>query len=93
MVEVAMRNIVTCMKAVRSRGAARVEVTPEANQADHARVLDLKRTSILRTGNCGASNTYYFDRFGDTPAFRPSYNHREWWASRTLSMKHFRFET
>jgi cyclohexanone monooxygenase len=93
MVEVAMRNIITCMKAARSRDAVWVEVTPEANQADLDQVLDLKKTSIWRTGNCGPSNTYYFDRFGDTPAFRPSYNHREWWASRMLSMKNFRFKT
>ena len=91
MVETAMRNIVACMRGASSRGATRVEVTPAANRADLERVLDLKRTSIWRTGNCGPSNTYYFDRFGDTPSFRPSYNHREWWQSRTLSMKHFRF--
>jgi cation diffusion facilitator CzcD-associated flavoprotein CzcO len=92
MVEVAMRNILTCMKAARSRGASLVEVTPEANSKDLAQVLDSKRTSIWRTADCGGSRTYYLDRFGDTPAFRPSYSYREWWASRTLAMSDFRFE-
>jgi cyclohexanone monooxygenase len=91
MVEVAARNIVRCLRAARARGASRVEVTEEANQEDLARVLRGKATSIWRTADCGGSRTYYYDRFGDTPGFRPSYHHREWWASRTLSMRHFRF--
>lgn len=43
------------------------------------------------TANCADSRSYYVDRFGDTPGFRPTYHWMEWWGSRTLKLRHFRF--
>jgi cation diffusion facilitator CzcD-associated flavoprotein CzcO len=91
MVEVAVRSIVRCLEGARSRGADYVEVTPQAQAADHAETLRRKATSVWSTANCAASSSYYVDRFGDTPGFRPTYHWMEWWASRTLTMNHFSF--
>jgi hypothetical protein len=49
----------------------------------------LKATSVWNAGNCVTSNSYYVDRFGDSPSFRPRYHHQEWWASRKMNMEHF----
>jgi cation diffusion facilitator CzcD-associated flavoprotein CzcO len=91
MVEVAMANIIRCMKAARRHGTDYVEVTDQAQARDHQDVLRKKRKSLWSVADCAGSNTYYFDRFGDTPGFRPSYQPVEIWASRTLSARHFDF--
>lgn len=89
MVEVAMANIIRCIKGAKRNGTDYVEVTAQAQADDHDEVLRKKTKSLWSVADCAASNTYYYDRFGDTPGFRPSYQPVELWASRTLPMRHF----
>jgi hypothetical protein len=92
MVEVAARTIARCLVEARDRRAGTVEVDA-ASQADELeRILRAKKRSIWAGSACEGSNTYYIDRFGDTPSFRPSSHPREWLTSRLLPMSHFRFE-
>ena len=92
MIEIQVRNIIGVLRAARTDGADYIEVRAEAQAADYADMLHRKRRSIWTVGDCGASNSFYYDRFGDTPGFRPTYHHSEWRAARTLSGEHFHLE-
>jgi cation diffusion facilitator CzcD-associated flavoprotein CzcO len=89
LVEIGARNIVTCLKAARDRRADYVEVRSESQDTDMKEMWRLKATSVWNAGNCVTSNSYYVDRFGDSPGYRPRYHHQEWWASRKMNMEHF----
>ncbi|HEY1968106.1 MAG TPA: NAD(P)/FAD-dependent oxidoreductase [Pseudonocardia sp.] len=92
MIELQVRNIIRVLRAARSDGADYVEVRKDAQAADFEATLRKKKTAIWTVANCGSSNSFYYDRFGDTPGFRPTYHYREWWAARTLSASHFHLE-
>jgi cation diffusion facilitator CzcD-associated flavoprotein CzcO len=83
-VELAVRSIVRLLNAARRERANYVEVRSEAQARDWEAVIRRKAASIWSVGNCGPSNTYYLDRHGDTPMFRPTYHPGEWWRARTL---------
>lgn len=91
MVEVTVRSIVRCLVGARARDADYIEVTARAQAADHAETLRRKSTAIWNTADCSDSRSYYVDRFGDSPGFRPTYHWMEWWASRTLKLRNFAF--
>lgn len=76
-----MRNIVTCLSAARRQGADYVEVREEAQRAEFEQILRRKAPSIWSAGSCGTSNSYYVDRHGDTPTFRPWSHPEDWWAA------------
>jgi cyclohexanone monooxygenase len=82
MVELSTRNIISCIRATRMRDADFIEVTAEAQQEEWRDILERGRTGIWKTGNCATSNTYYIDRHGDTPTFRPELHPVAWWRSR-----------
>jgi cation diffusion facilitator CzcD-associated flavoprotein CzcO len=90
-VELSVRNIVTCLRTARRKGADYIEVSKQAQRAEFDRILARKPNAIWNVGNCGPSHTYYIDRHGDTPTFRPSTHPREWWASRRPDLEPFTF--
>ncbi|HTK65374.1 MAG TPA: NAD(P)/FAD-dependent oxidoreductase [Pseudonocardia sp.] len=92
MIELQVRNIVRVLRAARDDDATYVEVREQAQAADLETTLRRKKKSIWSVADCGSSNSFYFDRFGDTPGFRPTYHPAEWWAARTLSASHFHLE-
>src|SRR5581483_6596492 len=92
MVETTARSIARCLLEARRRDAGTVEVDARSQAQEFARILRAKERSIWAGSACRGSNTYYLDRFGDTPGFRPSSHPREWLASRFAPMKHFRFQ-
>jgi cation diffusion facilitator CzcD-associated flavoprotein CzcO len=93
MIELMVRNIVRVLQAARREGANYVEVRREAQAEDWENVISRKRSSVWKVANCGPSNTFYVDRFGDTPLFRPTYHPGEWRRARTLDgRKHFHLE-
>jgi hypothetical protein len=59
-----------------------IEVTAEAQEEEWRDILEDGRTGIWTEGNCATSNTYYIDRHGDTPTFRPELHPVAWWHSR-----------
>jgi cyclohexanone monooxygenase len=87
--EVAVRNILRCLTAARTRGADYIEVTPKSQARDFAAVLSRQPQSIFHGATCAAANTIYIDRFGDTPYFGPWTHPTTWLRSKVLSMKNF----
>jgi hypothetical protein len=75
----------------RNPWAGTFEVNAAFEADELARILRAKGRSIWAGGACDGSNTYYVDRFGDTPSFWPSSHPRDWLTSRLLPMRLFRF--
>ncbi|HTK66837.1 MAG TPA: NAD(P)/FAD-dependent oxidoreductase [Pseudonocardia sp.] len=82
MIESVVHNIVRVLGAARRGGADRVEVSARSQAREFEHILRKRGSQIFFVGNCGSSNTYYIDRFGDTPNFRPTYHPNVWWDSR-----------
>lgn len=89
MVEVAVRHIVTCLEAARDRDADYVEVSKGAQAREFAAIQGRKPRSLFAVADCGNSNTFYVDRFGDSPGFRPWLHPRTWLESRFVRMSDF----
>lgn len=86
-VKVSAAHAIRLMDEARSRGATRVEVRAEPAQqwTDWAR-NKLSR-SLLQLNSCESSNSYYFDRYGDTPFLRPTT-----WAEAVAAHEGFPFD-
>ncbi len=80
-------QISRCLRAARRRSATRVEVRREAQERDLAFVLRRRGNTVMFHGDCSASNSYYFDSKGDSPAIRPCSPSEEWLKSRLLSVR------
>jgi cation diffusion facilitator CzcD-associated flavoprotein CzcO len=79
MVETSVRYIVRLLKAAKKRDVNFIEVKADDQLREHREILRKRESEIFFSGSCETANTYYYDRFGDTPNFRPS-NHPRMWA-------------
>jgi len=91
MVEIAARHIVGCIEAARRAGSGYVEVSHRAQAAEWAEIQRLKPRSLFSAANCGPARTFYVDRFGDSPGFRPWLHPTSWWQSKRLNRRDFTF--
>ena len=92
MIETQTRHLVRCLKAAERRNANYIEVTEEANAKNFAKVQKRVGNTIFQFGNCGASNSYYIDRHGDSPFIRPSTYLEMWFTSCFFRMSNYRFK-
>lgn len=89
-IETSVRYIVAVLRKARAKHAQYVEVRPESQAAEYRDILKKRTKELFFVGNCAGAHTYYYDRFGDTPSFRPSYHPRVWADSTFgLFLKHF----
>jgi cation diffusion facilitator CzcD-associated flavoprotein CzcO len=87
-------HISRVMREARRRGANVIEVRREAQQKTMARVRRRAPRMVLYAGNCANSNSYYFDRFGDSPgAPAPSGPTENYWRTRMFRMSNYSFRT
>ena len=77
-------------RARASRGATRVEITPEANRRYWESMLGRRHNQIFFQGSCANSNSYYFDQHGDAP-FRPSLTLEAAWRSARFDLDDYAF--
>lgn len=92
MVEGNATHIGRCLETARKRGATCVEIKQEAHDAYFEDILRRQQQTVFLNGNCGAANSYYFDRHGDAPFARPSSSIEMLWRAQTLPMAHYRFQ-
>jgi hypothetical protein len=78
MVELTARNIVACIQAVKDEKADIIEVAAEAQEREWRTMVERRANEIWTKGDCATSNTYYVDRHGDTPTFRPELHPVAW---------------
>lgn len=92
MVEGNAKHIGRCLQTARKRKATSIEVRQEAHEAYFADIQRRQQHTVFLNSNCGASNSYYFDRHGDAPLVRPSTSAEMLWRARTLPMSHYHFQ-
>lgn len=92
LIETQSRHIVRCLTEARRRGAARVEITAEANDRFFAEMLGKRHRQIFWQDSCAQANSYYFDKHGDVP-LRPQTTAAAAWRSRRFPLSDYRFST
>ena len=93
MIDTQSKHLVRCLKAAKKREANYVEVKKSSNDKDFQKVQGRTHLTIFKFGDCAQSNSYYFDRHGDSPTIRPTMGFIHWLNSRFFSMKHYNFDT
>ncbi|MBL4867345.1 MAG: NAD(P)/FAD-dependent oxidoreductase, partial [Pseudomonadales bacterium] len=93
MIDTQSKHLVRCIKAAKKLNANYVEIKKSANDADFKKVVAKTRFTIFKTGDCTQSNSYYFDRHGDSPTIRPTMGFLHWLNSRFFSMKNYIIES
>lgn len=92
MIDTQVHHLIRCLKEAKRRKANYVEVTLQALKKSQLRVEKQMANTVFVNGKCGSSNSYYFDRHGDTPLIRPVTYIEMWWKSRTFPMEHYIFD-
>lgn len=90
LIEMQTRHIARCLIHARSRGATRIEVTPEANERYFRDMLKRRPNQVFFRNNCDNANSYYFDKHGDVP-LRPATSVEAHLRSRLFSFGDYAF--
>lgn len=93
MVDTQSKHLVRCIKAAKKRGANYIEIKKSANDSNFQKVQSRTHLTIFKAGDCAASNSYYFDRHGDSPTIRPTMGFVHWLTSRLFRMNNYTMET
>ncbi len=79
LIETQLKHILRVLKEARRRDSTLVEVRQGAHDRFFAEVMRRRGSQVFYNNSCGGSNSYYFDRHGDTPILRPSSGIEAWW--------------
>lgn len=90
LIEAQSHHIVRCLTEARRRGAARVEVSPAANDRFFAEMMRKRHRQIFWQDSCKLANSYYFDKNGDVP-LRPDTTVQAYWRSRHFPLEDYSF--
>jgi cation diffusion facilitator CzcD-associated flavoprotein CzcO len=93
MIDTQSKHLVRCLKAAKKRHANYIEIKKSANDANFQKVQSRTKLTIFKAGNCATSNSYYFDRHGDSPTIRPTLGFVHWLTSRFFSMNNYIFDS
>jgi cation diffusion facilitator CzcD-associated flavoprotein CzcO len=93
MIDTQSKHLVRCLKAAKKRQANYIEIKQASNDANFKKVQSRTHLTIFKFGDCAQSNSYYFDRHGDSPTIRPTMGFMHWLTSRFFSMNHYNFDT
>jgi cation diffusion facilitator CzcD-associated flavoprotein CzcO len=93
LVETASIHIGRVLEEAYRRGASSVEVSEEATDRYHRKVLERMTGSVWFSNACEGSNSYYFDHHGDVPYVRPSSGREAMRAARSFPLSDYRYET
>lgn len=92
MIDTQVHHIIRCIREAKRRKSNYIEVTLDALRKSQLRVEKQMANTVFVNGDCGGSNSYYFDRHGDAPLIRPVTYIEMWWKSRTFPMDHYIFD-
>lgn len=91
MIEIQLHHIMRVLNEQRKRNAATVEVKQEAHDKYFRYILEKQKDTVFYNNNCGGSNSYYFDKFGDAPFLRPLSVAQSNRYSKRSSLEHYRY--
>lgn len=86
-IEGQMKHINRCLGEMIGRDAQTFEVTEEANDAFVAQMKERVQKSLFIHGQCGGSNSYYYNQHGEATLLRPTST-----VSGLLAQQHFPIE-
>ncbi len=89
MIDTQSKHLARCLKAAKKRHANYIEIRQEANDANFRKVQKNTGNTIFKVGSCATSNSYYFDRHGDSPTIRPTMGFIHWLTSRFFRMSNY----
>jgi cation diffusion facilitator CzcD-associated flavoprotein CzcO len=93
LVQTASTHILRVLSETRRRGATHVEVSQEATDRYHEKVLERMSGSLWFSGRCSTANSYYFDHHGDMVYIRPTSARQAQRACRSFPLDHYRYRT
>jgi cation diffusion facilitator CzcD-associated flavoprotein CzcO len=91
MIEANVHHALRCLKESRSRHARTIEVSRQAHENYFADIQKRQQNTVFYNQDCTRSNSYYFDRHGDAPFYRPSSGIEMWLRSRLFNLNHYEF--
>lgn len=86
MLEAQIGHILRCLRWMRRRGAAVIELRPEAQ----SRFTAALRRRMERTVWLSGCRSWYLDRFGHNTTLWPGFSFGYWLRTRTVSARHYR---
>lgn len=91
MIEIQLSHIMRVLKEKKKRRAATFEIKQTAHDDYFRFILSKQKDTVFFNNNCAASNSYYFDKFGDAPFLRPLTVDKSKRMSETSDINHYRF--
>ncbi|MEV6360371.1 flavin-containing monooxygenase [Nocardia asteroides] len=92
LIEVQTRHIVRCLRQARRISATCIEIRADANAHYMQRMLSRRGGQLHYRNDCSGTNSYFFDRHGDSP-FRPSLTLETIWEAATFDLDAYRYST
>lgn len=92
MVEGNATHLARCIETARKRDATCVEIRQDAHDRYFQDIQKRLQGTVFLNNNCGAANSYYFDKHGDAPMVRPSTSVEMLLRAKFLPMAHYRFQ-
>ena len=93
LVQTASTHIARVLDEAYRRGATFVEVSEQATDRYHAKVLERMEGSVWFSNACEGANSYYFDHHGDVPYVRPSSGREAMRAARGFPLSDYRYNS
>jgi len=93
LVQTASTHITRVLGEAYRRGATHVEVSEQATDRYHAKVLERMVSSLWFSNRCDGANSYYFDHHGDVPYVRPTSGREAQRAARNFPLDDYRYRT
>jgi len=91
MIEANVHHALRCLNEARRKHAETVEVSQSAHDAYFADIQQRQQNTVFYNQDCSRSNSYYFDRHGDAPFYRPSSGFEMWLRSRIFNLGDYDF--
>jgi cation diffusion facilitator CzcD-associated flavoprotein CzcO len=93
MIDTQIRHAMRVIGEARRRRATRAEVKQEAHDRYFQWAQHRMPHTVFLAGNCGGSNSYYFDEHGDAPWQRPSSVLEARWRSRRFDLNDYEYDS
>ncbi|WP_051107821.1 flavin-containing monooxygenase [Actinomadura atramentaria] len=90
-IEAGATHAVRCILEARRRRARRMTVKQGPHDAFTAEMRRRMKGTILAQPSCARSNSYYFDRHGDSPYVRPQSGLHVWRRARTFDLDDYAY--
>lgn len=92
MIEIQLNHIMRVLNEMKIRKKKTVEIKQKAHEDYFKYILEKQKNTVFYNNNCGSSNSYYFDKFGDAPFLRPLTVAKSKAYSLHSDLEHYRYE-